>query len=220
MISKRKQRLQKQLFGFVGKPKSVARRALNIAKSNKAVIKAHFEMKKQDLIETADTALNATPQITMINIAADTEGLRITAKSLQIRFVVKQNLASAIIDDYRVDVVLDRRPNKVEITPLLYLGDATPSIEAFKAFGEKSRYKILRTWSGYLSSSEGSNSFRKVNAFIKLNLVQEAVTQDSMAQSTIIKNAIYLVKWTTATANQPTFGGETRLVFQDSGGGG
>ncbi len=193
----------------VRKPLSKVDQALRIAKSNKKKIHDTREMDNTDQ-DTGALTLNATPVVLYIIPSSANTGNKVSIKSFQLRGVVKQNLSSAIIDDYRIDLVLDRRPDKAAITPLLYLRSATPRIDAYKDFDEKERYRIIKTWSGYLSSSEGSNSFRKINYYTRLNYFAEG--DNGVSQTTITKNALYIVFWTTASANQPTFQAEFSIV--------
>ena len=90
-------------------------------------------------------------------VAYQVLGQDVKVKSVHIRGVVKQNLASALIDDYRIDIVLDRFPGLAANTPLLVYGDATPANFALKNFQNRKRFKILRSIRGHLSSNEGSN---------------------------------------------------------------
>ncbi len=207
-------RFQKSKTVTIKKPVPKAEQALRMAKSNKKKLAAKLDL---DFVNDNDAtqALNATPTVLLIFASMEMSGFNLTLKSFQVRGVIKQNLASAIIDDYRVDLVLDRAPAGVAITPLLYLDSATPTITAFKSFGSKGRYRILKTWSGYLSSSEGSHSFRKVNSYIRLNFKVETKAENAYTQANLIKNALYLVRWTTATANQPTVAMDMRIVYDD-----
>ncbi len=200
----------------IKKPLTKAEEALKIAKGNRKAIRTQRDFKVGEEI-VAQAALNATPTVRFL-IQVNIEGTKVLVKSVQVKGIVKQNLTSALIDDYRVDLVMDRYPDKAAITPLLYLGSATPKVLAFKDFAEKARYRILKTWSGYLSSSEGSNSFRKINYFKSLNITKTSDTINSISQTSIIRNALYLVFWTTATANQPTFEFSYRQVLQDGEG--
>ena len=43
----------------------------------------------------------------------------------------------------------------------------------------------------------------------------ETNSTGNLAQDKVIKNALYLVRWTTATANQPTYRGNIRVVAAD-----
>ncbi len=196
------------------KPLSKVDQALRLAKSNKKKIGETIEF-KSSTSTISSAALNATPTVLYLG-AIGVAGFRATLKSFRIRGVFKQNLTSAIIDDYRMDLVLDRTPAKVIITPTLYLGAAAPILEEFKLFSVKGRYKILRTWKGYLNGDVGGKSFDMIDDYVRLNLVTETDTVNSLNQDEVIKNALYLVRWTTATANQPLFQGRFRLVFSDS----
>ncbi len=200
-----------QRFERLRKPRGKADQALAIAKSNKKLIRSLHEPSDVKLLR-GSTALNATPVIDHITESIVGDGSSVTLKSFRIRGVIKQNLTSAIVDDYRMDIVMDRRSAGVEITPLLYLGLVTPDVDVFKLFDSKERYKILRTIRGHLSSSEGSNSFREIDEYVKLNVVATTKLDGNWTQANILTNAIYVVFWTTATANQPTIQFTSQIV--------
>ncbi len=121
-------------------------------------------------------------------------------------------MTSAINDEWRVDLILDRLPGGVLATALeLYAETTTPEIYAYKNFNNKTRFKILRSWRGIFN--EATKTAEYLDAYIKLNLFTETDTEDSFGTiGTMIKNTLLLVRWTTATANQPTFEGITRVV--------
>ena len=186
---------------------SKADQALRLAKSNKRKIADTREISVSPTT-LGSTVMSSTPQILYLQ-PAGTDGSKVKVTSFQIKGVIKQDLASAIIDDYRVDLVLDRYPAKLILTAISYLDATNPTILDFKTFAAKERFKILKTWSGYLSSSEGSNSFRKFNDYIRINHFSEG--DDSFDQDQVTKNALYLVRWTTASANQPLAQFKARL---------
>ncbi len=198
----------------VKKKKTEGAQALVIAKKVDRKQKQDLEYFEAVGIPLAVVALNATPT-SLALLLADLQGFKMQMLSVQVRGVIKQNLASAIIDDYRMDIVLDRRPDGGTITPALVYGSATPKIYAFKHFGNKTRFKILRSIRGYLSSSEGSNSFRVINEYVKLNLSYESKSRDSETEANSIKNMIYLIFWTTASANQPTIEVHHKIVTRE-----
>ncbi len=116
------------------KAKTIAKvdEALYLAKKNKRTLSRVAEMDGA-FQSVASIAMNATPVVK--NIAhsfATTMGNKWKLFSLRVTGTIKQNLASALIDDYRFDVVLDRMPAGVAITPLLVYGAATPKWEAYK----------------------------------------------------------------------------------------
>ncbi len=204
---------RRRQVGRKPKAKSKVNKALQIAKKNRCDLRILHEPDNSTIIKTS-TVLDATPAIT--NVTGLGDGSKVRFNSFRIRGVIKQNLASAIIDDYRIDIVMDRHPGAVQITPALYLGAATPTIDAFKNFDSKERYKILRTIRGHLSSSEGSNSFREIDEYIRLNVLQETNTDGNFAVTKLTKNALYIVHWTTSTANQPTFNYTHQLVMSEA----
>ena len=101
-------RFRKKQTVVIRKPLSKVDQALRLAKSNRKNIKQAQEFINIDSVVTADTAMNATPQVVYLTESLQVSGLRAPLTSIQIRAVVKQNLTSALVDDYRVDLVLDR----------------------------------------------------------------------------------------------------------------
>ncbi len=159
--------------------------------------------------------MNATPVVLHITPDAQGDGVKSRMLLFEIHGVVKQDLASAIVDDYRMDLVLDKTPNKLAQLPLNTYGSATPTTETLLNPGFFKRFRILKTWRGYLSSSEGSNTFRKFDAKMKLRLVVETATDGDFAFNQIIRNNLSLIRWTTATAAQPTITFSSRLSFTE-----
>ncbi len=187
--------------------------ALRLAKANKKFLRKQTDV-DVTTVSVAKAAMNATPVITLIGII-NREGHRVTLKSVQLQGLVLQNLTSALVDEYRVDLVLDRMPQGALATATDIYGAANPEIYDFKNFGNKSRFRILRTFRGLLfEAAIGPGQF--LDAYVKLNLVQETDTVNNFTIGALLKNAVYVVFWTTATANQPTFEAEIRMVDLDT----
>ncbi len=210
MISKRKRKLQKELFGFSGK-KTLTKRVGKIERR----IRQSQELQLAQFDQTA-TALNATPTVTHINMASKPEGRKAKMLFYEIKGVFKQNLASAVIDNYRLDLVLDKNPNKLAQTPLNNYGSATPTVEVLRnILNSEQRVRIIRSISGSLSSSEGSASFRHFHWRVKLGMVSVSSVDGNFTATNLLKNNISLIFWTTATANQPTIQFESILKFDE-----
>lgn len=190
---------------------SKADQALRLAKKNDKAVKGLTEFKANN-INLGATALNATPAVSYLEPLGN--GFDTQIVSVYVKGVIKQNLTSTIIDDYRLDLVLDREPNKVAITPLLYLQSATPAVYNHKVFEDRSRYKIIKSWSGYFKKDD--SVARKLDGFYSINLKAKNDTVDDFGQTHILNNALYLVYWTTAASNQPTIEFKTRIVTKDT----
>ncbi len=213
MISKRKQALQKQLFGFSG-TRSVGARALKIAKSNRRKLKSVQEGTSVDT-DTGLDVLNATALVQYFPYAGISGKHEQTIVSFEVHGIVRQNLASALIDDYRIDYILDRDPEGQDITAIeLYLS-ATPLIDVYVDFDERKRFKVLRSFRGALSSNEGSNSFRRINFKVNLNMKAWNENEGSASIGSQSRVAIYMIHWTTASANQPTYQAQSRMISHD-----
>ncbi len=181
--------------------------ALRLAKSNRKAIRREVEYVQNDLV-FALAAMNATLLVTHIPVAGPT-GNKGEIKSIQLQGLVLQILASALNDEWRVDLVLDRQPNGVLPTATEIYGSATPQIYAYRDFDKRFRFKILRSFRGVFNESVMTSSV--IDTYVKLNLITEQ-DSTSFAIGNMTKNTLVLVHWTTATANQPTFEGITRQV--------
>lgn len=160
--------------------------------------------------------LNATPVFDDISTEIGTEGrgFKCFIKTLEIRGLVRQNLTSALADDYRFDVVLDRHPEEALPTALQVYGSATPRINALVNWTERKRFKILRSWRGLLEQQ--NNIGRMFGAVIKVNVMMETDQIDTLgAIASTTKNHFIVFGWTQSTANQPTIVFEHQFVFSD-----
>lgn len=201
-------------FGrFRAKPKSKVDQALSLAKSNKKKLGSIATI-VSDIPFVLVTAFNATPIVTLISAAGDGERTRIT--SAVVKGTIKRDVASLLIDDWRVDLVLDREPQGTALTPLLYLATATPGIGEIRNLIFKERFKILRTESGVFGESGNGVSGHVINWYVKLSLIARTKTANNWGQAEIQNNALYLVYWTTATANQPVPAFHRRLNCMDT----
>lgn len=197
----------------VRKPFTKAEQALKIAKRNRRELNEFNELLSID-VAISESSLQPTPTILYLGGAQNgVEGFSYTLKSVSLKGVIKH--VSAITDDYRIDLVIDRAPNKITLTPLEYLDNVAPTIWAFKSFGAKSRFRIIKTWSGHLDEVGGANNFIDINYYKRLNIKVDSDEADSFAPGQVIRNALYLVRWSTATTNFPTFEGNVRIVHSD-----
>ncbi len=181
---------------------TTAKRALRMAKGNRT-----FEVLKYNLVNTAMTA-SAVPVVRYIQPPV-TDGERQTLQHIEGKIWVRQNLTSALIDNYRIDIVLDRFPSGVEITPLSLYEDATPRITALKSFDLRNRYKIVKSFMGAFEAS--SPVTRMHNFFIRSGLVCES-DGNNPNQANVNKNAYYIIFWTEATTNTPILTYDLQIV--------
>ncbi len=194
------------------KPKgSLASQALALARKNRRKIRNIAENTNQD-VESGALTLNATAVVTYISPLAVPNEREFTLVRLEFNAFVKQNLTSAILDDYRIDIILDRNPEGANPTALEFYLDATPDINVHLDYDERSRFKLLRSARGILSSSEGSASSKIINWRIPINMKALNENAGTVAIATQSKTAIFLVHWTTATANQPAFQFTSRMI--------
>ncbi len=190
---------------FKSRKRSKADQALSLAKSNKRKINDKYEI-VMNSVRTITTAFNAAPIITYLSDggASFGSGQRIKITSVRVKAIIRHNLASDLLDDYRVDLVLDRTPNRANVTALDLYGSATPSIVTYKDRNVLRRFKILRSQFGVVNDVAGGPGSATIDWYVKLNVFTVTENDDSWAIADVTKNALFLVYWTTASANQPT----------------
>ncbi len=162
---------------------------------------------------TLNPAANQSDQIAVLN--TDATGTKIFLKTLKISGVVLHTAASTITEDWRFDVILDKRPTGASATPAIVYGDASPDITALVEFDEQHRFRILKSWRGLLNKTGGPVG-RHFGGTIKLNMMQETKVDDSFVIANLTKNHIFIIAWTTATANVPTLSFHFQLIYNDT----
>ena len=172
---------------------TTAKKALRIAKANRT-----FEVLKYNDVNVSMTA-SAVPTVVFLQ-PPTCDGEKQTIQNIEARMFIRQNLASVLVDNYRVDLVLDRYPSGVALDLSKLYEDATPRITALLSYDMRDRYKIVKSYS--CAFSENSNTSRMINFKVRSGLVCEADGQ-TPSQANIQKNAYYLVFWTESTANTP-----------------
>ncbi len=218
MTTQRKRALQKQLFGFAGPKQPAAQKALSLARKNRRKLNEFVEIGYVAITSPVTGTLNATPAVTELQFSPE-EGTKCMLKSVRVKGWIKQQTASLLLDDYRVDIVLDRSPRGALPTASDIYGVAAPTINVMKGTGDFRRFKILRTIRGILEKAEiaagGASGSVLFDFYVKLNLVQLTQAPGNFAIANLTKNAVSIVLWTTATANQPTFSLNHALTFVD-----
>ncbi len=213
---------QPLLLGFRGsagryrgrrKPRgSKADQALRQVKRLRSKVNAgiDYAIVEGSLVSQAMTG-TATPDITFLGPVVG-EDMKAKVKSVSVRGTINQNVASAVTDNWRVDLVLDKVPDGANVTPLELYGDATPRISAFKNFLYRSRFKILRSVFGDFNEQGPLSAV--INWYVKLNNTQETTSSGSFGVANLLKNALFLVIWTEATANFPIIDLDWRVVSE------
>ena len=201
---------------FKGKKKqSKLDQAFNTSKANKKKLSVSVETNTGPIASTS-TVMATIPIIVHI-VSATGTGFKQKLTSVQARGEIRQDTSSLLQDNYRVDLVLDREPNKVIPTAALIYGSATPAIASFKDFPLRKRFKLLRSMFGVFNEPVDSGAgVVTFDWYVKLNLITESDTATDFALNTTLKNAIFLVYWTTAVANKPIPKILTRLISVDS----
>ncbi len=182
-------------------------------------LRSAIELNTANTFNTLITStLNATPIVVQpmvqVNTAVD-HGFKVLMKFIEIRAEVRQNLASNLADDWRVDLVLDKLPNGATIASVADVyGDPTPDITHIPLFRSRDRFRVLRSWKGLLNEVTGVG--RMFGGKIPLNVMAVSKTADNFVPTTMIKNSLVIFLWTTATANQPVVTMHFQTIFENA----
>ena len=188
-----------------GNALKTAKKALKIAKAGRQMESLSYS---EDSL--AMTASNA-PALLYIQ-PPTTEGSKQTISYIEGRIFVRRNLTSAVIDTWRVDLVLDRQPAGVVLNYAdLYNSDATPRPTALMDYDAQSRYKFVKSWSGAFGPQD--NQFKMINFKVRSGLKVEADSRIPY-QDSVNKNAYYLVWFTNAATNMPLITYDIQIVSQ------
>lgn len=192
-----------------GRNKNQGAKALALAKANKKKLGSAMELQTSG-VDTINTVSSTTPVVTLLT--AEGIGNKTMLSSVQVKGYVREGAGPRT---FRVDLVLDRTPAGVAVTPLDLYGSATPVIGAYKNLQQRSRYKILRTQMMNLYNVTSGAEQYIIDWYVKLNLIAETKTNSTWTQANIQKNALYLVYWVDEATNAPTPYFNTRVVCRD-----
>ncbi len=162
---------------------------------------------------TSTDPFNVTPVDDHLTEGIAGQGMKTRITSVIIKGTIKRNVTSTIVDDYRIDLVLDRYPTGAKATPALVYGSATPVLGAHKNMNLKTRFKILRSRAGVLDDAGPSGIY--INWYVKLNLLCETKVVGNYAIANLVKNSIMLFYWTTAANNQPIPALVSQVIIED-----
>lgn len=192
---------------------SIAKKALKLARKNTRAINKVRELHFDDF-DVSDTVMSSTPQVSYMEISpANLDGRDLTVLSIQVRGEVRQNLASALADNYRIDLVYDSMPTGANITPLeFYKNTTAPGINSFKDFELRKRFRIIRSWTGLMEQQ--ANVGRQFSFFKKVKLLMRNENEQSTSIASQSVGALYVIQWTTATANQPSTNIQVRITYK------
>lgn len=200
-----------KLIKYVGKKKQSQRERRIIRRAVRA-------MNKGKAIRSLDTSFDGTFNATAAAsfcTALVTDSGKSKIIGVRVSGFCSQDLTSTLLDDYRVDLVLDRLPDGVLLTAAKYTqsSDETPLFNELIKDDMTERFKILKSWKGHFN--ENTVVHREINWYKKLNLVADSNAAGNITQASQTKNALYFVCWTTAAANQPSYVLEARVYYQD-----
>ncbi len=214
---KRKKRLFVQTI-FPKKPtvKNVQAQVKNIRKRLK---KEPFISVKSDVSGTLDE----TPVVAHIDLYSTgagsngvvMEGMTATLKSVRIKGWFKSVGVTNVPG--RLDIVLDRTPVAGTLATFneIYLpaSGAATSVNSMMKPAGKARFKLLASFRGSALTNDGQVFM--FERYIRMNHKIASITAQSYTQATQIKNAILIVHWADANANQPTYQYVTQVVLMD-----
>lgn len=176
------------------KASNTAKRALKLALHNRDT--------KGALDTVLATLFTASKVLNIKYIQPSNLGDKCTFQKIEGRIWITQHPSSTVSDSWRCDLILDRQPNGVVLSPLLAYTSATPNITALIAFGQTERYKIARSWSGSFNDGTGGLTARNITFSYRTGLISEG--NGSLTQANVTKNAYYFVFWTESATNLPT----------------
>lgn len=181
----------------------IAQQALRMAKSNRSYSSIAYTL--------LDTMTGSKiPEITYIQPPDNAGGgEKQTIQDLEFNLIVKIG-AGNVDSNWRVDLVLDRMPTKAVLNLSDVYDDNTPECTALMSFDNRERYKICKSYQGFLSVAE--NNIHQILKFtVTSGLVAEA-DGTVFSQANILKNAYYLVYWADAITGFPTIQGDYRIT--------
>lgn len=179
----------------------IAQKALKIAKATRT-----YSFVDYTINDTMTGSL--TPEKQFLS-PPNTDGERQTIQDIECFVKITHDIGSAGIVDWRMDLVLDRQPSKVTLDFADCYESATPETTALLSFNNRERYKICKSYTGYLDNDVATE--RIIHFKYRSGLVCEA-DGTVYSQANILKNAYYLVYWSNSTANHPSIVGTVRVT--------
>lgn len=177
--------------------------ALALAKRNAKLLRQGREP-QMNIGAVVSGTLNTTPSVTHVTLTATPAltGYSAMLKSIRVQGYIKS--ASAALENYRFDVILDRDPTPGTIATAGQLYTDSGSISSPMRHDTKNRFKLLRTVKGWVHNgdSKGGVFF---DLYKKLNLKIECKTAATYSQAEQTRNAILIVHQTDATGSQPEY---------------
>ncbi len=187
------------------KRKSVAQQALALARKNKKDLARSNELQYSVLTGMAGIALSVTPLIILLN-KTDwvVEGNLCMFRGLEILGEITPNNSSVLQDKWRVDIIMDKRPDGTIFNPEHAYGFDAPFTNSHIDNDFKDRYRILKSWRGTFNVPKNSAVPRNLSYNRRFKTKVVSSNDDAViSQASIETNAVYLVAWTEATANTP-----------------
>lgn len=178
----------------------IAQQALKMAKANRS-----FASTLYTLLDTMTGS--KIPEVTYIQPPDNAGGgEKQTIQEIEFNLIVKMGAGDS---NWRVDIVLDRMPSKATLSLADVYDDNTPECTALMSFDNRERYKICKSYQGFLSLTE-NNTHQILKFSVPSGLVAEA-DGTVFNQSNILKNAYYLVYWADAVTGFPVIQGDYRI---------
>lgn len=197
-----------------------ARRALRKAPVQKQINQIRKKLKKEPKITVHNQVvgtLNDTPVVYHVPLGSGTgsngvvlTGANAILKSIRIKGWFKS--VGAANAPGRLDVILDRTPvegTSATYDQIYYPLEAAITVNSMINGERKHRFKLLASIVANPVTNDGQTFF--FDRYIRLNHKVCTDTPDTFGVDNQTKNAIIIVHWTDAAANEPTYG----YVIQD-----
>lgn len=130
----------------------------------------------------------------------DATSFRQTILKMIARIYVEQDVNSTVIDDFRIDIVLDRAPTGLPLSIENVYNTVTPRITHDIKQNDRDRYKLVKSFTG--GFGKGGATSRAFSFKVRSGLRVEC-TSNVPSQAAVQKNAYYIVYWTSSTVNTP-----------------
>jgi len=184
---------------------STANKALRIAKS---IDKRSYSSRQVG--DSLNLGINTDP--VGIRYIQPANGKTQVSKIVSIsgKMQILSDLTTVLHDPWRVDLVLDRQPNKTTIDPTDVYNLAYGYTTALRNYDNSDRYKIVKSWGNVLTPDVISS--RTINFKISSGLMVDGSEAGLYGIADLTKNAYYLLFRSDSTADPPLFTYELEII--------
>ncbi len=183
---------------------------------------------KQITLGISATGITTTPTTTHLTAVAtgndhnNRDGNELSLKYLQFDAILTANGSGSLADQLMRVVIFQDKQQEEAVTPTVadVFGTASPSIYEVQNFVDRKRWRILYdrvltcgvSGSGGAGTSNDYPSRRSVR--IRCKVPKTSVGYSGTASSDILKNGIYMMRWSQEATQGPTLGGQFRVGFK------